>query len=66
MAQDQDLEEEQKNLFQRINSVYFLSVKTDDGRTIFQIPMWAVVVGIVVLVALMITGRKRSDEAEEE
>lgn len=66
MAQDQDLEQEQQNLFQRINSVYFLSVKTDDGRTVFQIPMWIVVVGIIVLVALMLTGRKRSNEAEEE
>jgi hypothetical protein len=62
----QDLEQGQQNLFQRINSVYFLSVKTDDGRTIFQIPLWTVVVGIIVLVALMITGRKRSNEAEEE
>jgi len=41
-------------------------VKTDDGRTVFQIPMWTVVVGIIVLVALMITGRKRSNEDEEE
>ncbi len=66
MAQDLEQEQGQKNLFQRINSIYFLSVKTDDGRTIFRIPMWAVVVGIIVLVALMITGRKRSNEAEEE
>lgn len=62
----QDLEQEQKNLFQRINSVYFLSVRTDDGRTVFQIPVWTLVAGIVVLVALMITGRRRSNEAEEE
>jgi hypothetical protein len=66
MAQDQDLEQEQKNLFQRINSVYFLSVKTDDGRTVFQIPMWTIVAGIIILVALMITGRKRPNETEEE
>lgn len=43
----------QKNLFQRINSVYFLSVKTDDGQPIFQIPMWTLVVGIILLVAII-------------
>ncbi len=62
MAEEQ--QQEQKNLFQRINSVYFLSVKTDDGRTIFQIPMWTLVVGIVLLVALIRS--RRSKHAEEE
>ena len=66
MSQDSEQEQAQQNLFQRINSVYFLSVKTDDGRTIFQIPMWTVVLGIIILVVLMLTGRKRSSEAEEE
>lgn len=62
MAEEQ--QQEQKNLFQRINSVYFLSVKTDDGRTIFQIPMWTLVVGIIVLVAIIRS--RRSKHAEEE
>ncbi|HLJ36325.1 MAG TPA: hypothetical protein VKU38_21885 [Ktedonobacteraceae bacterium] len=62
MAEEQ--QQEQKNLFQRINSVYFLSVKTDDGRTIFQIPMWTLVVGIILLVAFIRT--RRSKHAEEE
>ncbi len=62
----EDLEQEQQNLFKRINSVYFLSVKTDDGRPIFQIPMWTVVVGIILLAVLLTTGRKRSKENEEE
>ena len=62
MAEEQ--QQEQKNLFQRINSVYFLSVKTDDGRSIFQIPMWTLVVGIILLVAFIRT--RRSKHAEED
>ncbi len=49
----------QKNLFQRINSVYFLSVKTDDGQPIFQIPMWTLVVGIILLVVLIRSRRAK-------
>ncbi len=60
-----DEQQEQQNLFQRINSVYFLSVKTDDGRTVFQIPMWTLVVGIIVLVALIRSRRSRHAEEEE-
>jgi hypothetical protein len=62
MAEEQ--QQEQKNLFQRINDVSFLSVKTDDGRPIFQIPMWTLVVGIILLVALIRS--RRSKQAEEE
>ena len=64
MAVEQQDQQEQKNLFQKINSVYFLSVKTDDGRTIFQLPMWTLVLGIIVLVALIRS--RRSKHAEEE
>lgn len=62
MAEEQ--QQEQKNLFQRINSVYFLSVRTDDGRTVFQIPMWTLVVGIILLVGVIRS--RRSKHAEEE
>lgn len=62
MAEEQ--QQEQKNLFQRINSVYFLSVLTDDGRPIFQIPAWTLVVGIILLVAIIRS--RRSKQAEEE
>ncbi|HLX39090.1 MAG TPA: hypothetical protein VKR42_01090 [Ktedonobacteraceae bacterium] len=64
MAEEQ--QQQRQNLFKRINSVYFLSVKTDDGRPIFQIPMWTVVVGIILLVVLITTGRKRPAEDEED
>ncbi len=57
MAEKQQME--QKNLLQRINSVYFLSVKTDDGRPIFQIPMWALVVGLILLVVLIRSRRSK-------
>lgn len=60
----EEQQQEQKNLFQRINRVYFLSVITDDGRTIFQIPMWTLVVGIILLVAFIRS--RRSKHAEEE
>lgn len=62
MAEEQ--QQEQKNLFQRINSVYFLSVRTDDGRTVFQIPMWTLVIGIILLVGVIRS--RRSKHAEEE
>jgi hypothetical protein len=52
-------QQEQKSLFQRINSVYFLSVKTDDGRPIFQIPMWTLVAGIILLVVLIRSRRSK-------
>ncbi len=57
MADEQ--QQEQKNLFQRINSIYFLSVISDDGRTIFQIPMWTLVVGIILLVVLIRSRRAK-------
>ena len=57
-------EHAQLNLFQRINSVYFLSVKTDDGRTIFQIPAWTLVAGIILLVVLVRTRRSRQAEGD--
>ncbi|HVB24817.1 MAG TPA: hypothetical protein VNG51_22965 [Ktedonobacteraceae bacterium] len=57
MAEEQ--QQEQKNLFQRINSVYFLSVKTDDGQPIFQIPMWTLVAGIILLVAIIRSRRSK-------
>lgn len=55
----EEQQQEQKNLFQRINSVYFLSAKTDDGRTIFQIPMWTLVAGIILLVAIIRSRRSK-------
>ncbi|HLX39718.1 MAG TPA: hypothetical protein VKR42_04260 [Ktedonobacteraceae bacterium] len=62
MSEEQ--QNEQKNLFQRINSAYFLSVKTDDGRPIFQIPAWTVAVGIILLVVLIRSRRSKVDEEE--
>ncbi|MHB8595315.1 MAG: hypothetical protein ACYDER_00735 [Ktedonobacteraceae bacterium] len=52
-------QQEQKSLFQRINSIYFLSVITDDGRPIFQIPMWTLVVGIILLIVLIRSRRAK-------
>jgi hypothetical protein len=57
MAEEQ--QPQQKNLFQRINSIYFLSVITDDGRPIFQIPLWVLVAGIILLVVLIRSRRAK-------
>ncbi len=57
MAEKQ--QQEPKNLLQRINSVYFLSVKTDDGRPIFQIPLWTLVAGIMLLIAIIRSRRSK-------
>lgn len=58
------MEQEQKNIFQRINSISFLQVTNDDGRTLFYIPAWALVVGIILLV-VMIRSRRSHRDVEE-
>ena len=55
----QEEQQEQKNLFQRINSVNFLRVKTGDGRTIFQLPMWIFVAGVILLVVFIRSRRSK-------
>ena len=48
----------QGNLFKKINSVSFLQVKTDDGRTVLFIPAWAAAAAIVLLIVLIRARRK--------
>jgi hypothetical protein len=50
-----------ENLFKRINSVSFLQVTTDDGRTVLFIPAWAAAAAIILFIVLVRTWRaKRS------
>ena len=51
--------ENKVSIFKKINSVSFISVKSDDGRTLLFIPAWAAGAGILLLVVLLRSRRRR-------
>lgn len=57
----QDLEQKPQNIFQRINSISIITVTNDEGRTIFFIPVWTMIVGIVLLVVMIRSRRSHRD-----
>jgi hypothetical protein len=51
------------SILKKINSVSFISVTSDDGRTLLFIPAWAVAAGIILLVVLL-RARRGKEESD--
>jgi hypothetical protein len=50
--------QERENIVKNILNANFLLVRDDEGRTLFTLPMWAVVGALAVLVFLLVVGRR--------
>jgi hypothetical protein len=50
--------QERENLVKDILNANFLLIRDDDGRTLFTLPVWAVVGALALIVFLLVVGRR--------